>query len=281
MKTLLIGEIHPEAENLLTEKVELQKITNQEFEQTSSFPEIKVVVLRTFTKLGEEELNKFPNLSKVVSCSVGLDNLNLEKLNEKEIELIHCPGSNANSVAEHTLHFIYSLLRREKPFAELKHKTVGIVGLGYIGKLVAKKLLGSQAQVIAFDVIEPDPNLLKELNVEMKSFDEVVQADILTVHVPLNKHTENLINEETFARMKPNVFFINTSRAEVINEEALLKSIEAGKFRGVALDTFSDELQEKLKENEKVIFTNHVAAQGEDSFKQMCKKPIEEFLRRT
>src|SRR3989344_6137579 len=188
MKTLLIGKIHDQAEQLLRENTELQQTSAEDFVKVKNFPEVEAVVLRTFTRLGKEELAKFQKLKYVVSCSVGLDNLNLEELKAEKIELIHCPGTNANSVAEHTVYLILSLLRRSRPVTELKNKTIGIIGFGYIGKLVAKKLAGFEAKIVAYDILEQDPKLLQQLNTEMKSFSAVLQeADILTVHVPLNK----------------------------------------------------------------------------------------------
>jgi len=278
MKTLLIGEIHGDAKSLLEQNTDLTTITGEDFIHQESFPETEAVVLRTFTTFKENEINKFPNLKYVVSCSVGINNLDLEKLKEKNIQLVHCPGTNANSVAEHTLYFMLTLLRQDskKPFAELKGKTVGIVGLGAIGKIVARKLLGFEAKVIAFDVIEQDLEVLKELQVEMKSMDEVLSnSDIITVHVPLNKYTGNLVNAECFNKMKENSFFINTSRAEIIEESALIEN--QNKFRGIALDVCSEELSGKLNHGN-LLITDHCAAQGEDSFRKMCVKPVEEFL---
>ncbi|HLC98250.1 MAG TPA: NAD(P)-dependent oxidoreductase [Candidatus Nanoarchaeia archaeon] len=278
MRTLLIGEIHADAEKLLQQHTELQKITTEDFLQTQLYPDVETVVLRTFTPLQEKELQKLPALRCVVSCSVGLDNIAIEELQRKKIELMHCPGSNANSVAEHTLYFLFSLLRKQAPFPELKGKTIGIIGLGYIGKLVARKLLGCGARVIAFDVIPIEAAILKELQVEMKEFSAVLrEVDIVTVHVPLNKHTKELINAQAFQQMKKGVFFINTSRAEVIDETALLHSAAHGKFSGIALDMCSSVVQEQLLHNN-LLITNHVAAQGQDSFREMCLQPIRLYL---
>jgi lactate dehydrogenase-like 2-hydroxyacid dehydrogenase len=271
MKTLLIGELHEEALKLLEEQTNLKKSN----EINDSYLEIEAVVLRTFTKFGSEELKKLPSLKYVVSCSVGTDNLDLNALKENNIELIHCPGSNANSVAEHALYLILALIRSEKkPFFEIKNKTIGIIGFGHVGKLVAKKLQGFEVKVIACDVIEQDPEILQKLNVKMLPINELAsQSDILTVHVPLNKQTHHLINDNLFSKMKNNSFFINTSRAEVIDENALSK--HANKFRGVGLDVCSDGLN--LKGH--TILTNHCAAQGEESLKEMCLKPVKEFLK--
>lgn len=278
MEVLLIGNIHPEAEKLLKGHTNVKQITNGEFITQENFPETEAVMLRTFTNLGRKELDKLPRLRYVVSCSVGFNNLDVKALNERKVELVHCPGTNANSVAEHTLYMMLSLLRKDlqRPVAELQGKTVGIIGLGYIGKIVARKLLGFACKVIAFDVIEQDPEVLRELQVTMKSFAEVVgSADVLTVHVPLNKHTKGLISLDVFRQMKENSFFINTSRAEVIDEEGLLENYE--KFRGIALDVYSEELKERLL-GENILMTDHVAAQGEESFRKQCVEPVKAFL---
>lgn len=278
MKILLIGDIHADAEKLLQQQAELQKITTKDFLQTLLYPDVETVVLRTFTPLQEKELQKLPALRSVVSCSVGLDNIALEELQRKKIDLIHCPGSNANSVAEHTLYFLFSLLRKQAPFPELKGKTIGIIGLGYIGKMVARKLLGCGARVIAFDVIPIGQALLQELQVEMKEFSTLLwEADIVTVHVPLNKHTKELINEQAFQQMKDGAFFINTSRAEVVDEKALLQHAEKGKFSGIALDMCSAAVQKDLR-HKNLLITDHVAAQGEDSFREMCLQPVRLYL---
>jgi len=269
MKTLIIGTIHPDAKKLLENPEQQEEITRSDAE---------VLIIRTYTTLGKEELNLLPNLKYVISCSVGINNIDLDELKLRNIELIHTPGTNANSVAEHTMYLILSLLREDaQPYSELKGKTVGIIGLGYIGKVVAKKLIGFECNVIAFDVIEQDEELLKELHVAMKSFDEVIkQADVLSIHVPLNKHTKHLINEDTFTKMKQGVFFVNASRAEVVDEEALVRFSNQGKFRGVGLDVCSKTANFDGKH---VIITDHCGAQGEDSYKNQCVAPIELFLK--
>jgi len=278
VKTLIFDPIHNDAESLLKNKVKLIPKKINELEHN---PEVEAVVLRTYTKLTNRELDFLPNLKHIVSCSVGLDNLDLDEINKRNINLVHCPGTNSNSVAEHTIYFIYSLLRNsERPFPELKGKTLGIIGFGYIGKLVAKKLKGCDLKIIAFDVVPQEQKILEELNTEMKTFDEVIkEADILTIHVNLNKHTEKLINYPVFEKMKKNCYFINNSRAEVVDEEALVHYLNSGKFKGVALDTYSDEFKNKLKDNKNnLILTDHIAAQGEDSFKEMCMQPVQKFI---
>ncbi len=277
--SLLVGEIHPQALSLLKKNTILTKKTQDEFDKISLSEEYEILIIRTFTKISEKELNKLPNLKYIVSCSVGIDNINLEELKKRDISLIYCPGTNANSVAEHTLYLILSLLRESTPqFIELKNKTMGIIGFGNIGKLVARKLSGFEVKIIAHDIIEQNKDILKELKVEIKDLDYLVKnSDIVTIHVNLNEHTKSMINETIFSKMKDNIFLINTSRAEIIDEISLMKHNNLGKFKGIALDVYSEYLEKNLKGN--IILTPHVASQGQDSFREMCTKPISELLK--
>lgn len=276
MKTLLVGEVHEDAHNLLKENVNISQLSTEEFLNTRYFDH-EAIVLRTYTPLQKEQLDRMPNLRKVVSCSVGINNIDLEELKSKNIELIHCPGTNSNAVAEHTLHLILALCRHKIPFLELTGKTIGIIGFGYIGKLVAKKLKGFNANVIAYDIIEQDPKLLEELDVKMKPLSEILSnADIVTIHVPLFPQTKGMINEEVFSQMKDSCLFINTSREEIIDDEALLKHFP--RFDGAALDVYSERIKKEFTGKSNIILTSHIGAQGKESWRRMCVEPVEKFL---
>ncbi|MDP3989965.1 MAG: NAD(P)-dependent oxidoreductase [archaeon] len=277
MKTLLIGEIHEDAHNLLKENVDFSQISTEEFLQQSSLDH-EAIVLRTYTPLQKEQLSKLPRLKKVVSCSVGINNIDLDELKKREIELIHCPGTNSNAVAEHTIHLILDLCRHKTPFIELTGKTIGIIGFGYIGKLVAKKLKGFGANIIAYDIIEQDTKVLEELNVTMKPLSEILpNADIITIHVPLFPQTKGMINEEVFSQMKDGCLFINTSREEIIDDESLLKHFP--RFEGAALDVYSEKIKKEFSGKSNIILTPHIAAKGKESWKRMCVEPVEKFIK--
>ena len=282
MKVLVIGNIHTEALKLLSSQYDLSIISSEQFLSSSSF-DCEVVVFRTFTPMFSPELDKMPNLRFAVLCSVGTDNVDAIEMKKRGIELIFVPGTNANSVAEHTLYLILSLLREDvrSPFAELKNKTVGICGFGAIGKLVATKLKGFGCHVLAFDVIPQDPVVVGDLGVVMVSFEDIFsKSDIISIHVPYMKQTEKLVNDSAFRLIKNGAFFVNTSRAEVIDDEALL--VHAPRFRGVGVDVYSTMLEEGLRRGtcKNIILTPHIAAQGEESFRAQCIRPIEEFLKK-
>ncbi len=277
MKVLLIGNLHPDAQKLLEENSTVTQMTNEEFASSKSLAEFEAIVLRTFTPLRKVDLDKLSGLKYVVSCSTGIDNIDVEELKTKDIELIHMPGLNANSAAEHTLYLMLAVMKESSPPAEIKGKTVGIIGFGMIGKMVAKKLLGFDAKVVAFDVIEQKPEVLEELKVEMKSFEEVLQqADVVSIHVPLNKYTKELINEKAFSFMKDNVFFVNASREEVVEEKALLH--HADRFRGIALDVCSNEVKQELQKHKTAVITDHVGGKGEDSLREQNLEPVKKLL---
>ncbi len=282
MKTLLLGQIHDDALSTLKSKCQIIQMSQGEFDIVDKL-DCEAIVFRTFNPIKKPQLDKLPKLKYAILCSVGTDNIDLDELKQRNIELIFIPGTNANSVAEHTLHLLLSLLREDskRPFAELKGKTVGICGFGAIGKLVAKKLSGFECSLIAFDVIAQDQSVLNQLNVTMVPIEELfIKSNIISIHVPYMKATDGLINQKVLSLLQPNSFFINTSRAEVINETDLLA--HAQRLRGIALDVYSPSLLQQLQ-NQKhpnLITTEHIAALGEDSFRAQCVRPVEEFLKK-
>ncbi len=284
MKTLVIGQIHPEALALLKNRVSVISMSQAEFDVVDTM-DCEVVVFRTFNPMHKTQLDKMPRLKYAILCSVGMDNLDAFEMKRRGIELIVVPGTNANSVAEHVLYLLFALLRQDpkRPFAELRGKTVGICGFGAVGKLVARKLKEFECRVVAYDVVVQDPAVVLELGVTMVSFEEIFsQCDIVSLHVPFMKETQGLVGEKAFSLMKSGSFLINTSRAEIVDEHALLSSLH--RFRGVGLDVYSEVLAVGLKNGSAVlshvILTPHVAAQGEDSFRAQCVRPVEEFLKK-
>ena len=281
LEILVVGDIHKDALSLLQKQGNVTTITNDQYFATKSFPTTQVLVIRTFSPLQPKDVAKFSQLKYVLSCSVGLDNIDIAELTKHKITLVNCLGTNANSVAEHAFYLLFALLRQDpqRPFAELKNKTIGLIGFGAIGKILARKLKGCEVNVVAYDVVAQDVTLLRELNVAMVSLPTLLnKSDIISIHVPLLEHTRKFCNKELFSQMKEHAFFINTSRAEVVDEQALLWAVKEKKLRGVGLDVYSPDLPKRLTGN--ILLTNHVAAQGEDSFREQCVKPVEEWIKK-
>ncbi len=285
MEILVVGDIHQDAVKKLLSIGKVHHVSREHYLHQTLFNNIDTLVVRTFSPVQAVDLAKFPQLQYVVSCSVGIDNIDLAQLKKRNITLVNCTATNANSVAEHTLYLLFALLRQDpqKPFLELKGKIVGICGFGAIGKIVAQKLQGFEAKVIAYDVVPQDEKVLKELNVTMVDLDTLLfSSDIISIHVPLFPQTREMINTHCFSKIKKNTFFINTSRAEVIDEAAFADAARKGLFRGIGLDVYSEQLKAELTISlcKNIITTPHLAAQGEDSFREQCVKPVEELAKK-
>ncbi len=237
------------------------------------------IIIRSGTKLTAEIIEAGERLKVIARAGTGLDNVDLEAASRRGIVVMNCPGGNTNSAAEHTLALMFALARNipqamaslkagrweRKKFMgrELMGKTLGIVGLGRIGSVVAERALGLKMKVIAYDPFVT-PEKASEMGVELVSLDELyARADIITVHVPLMKETYHLINAESFAKMKEGVLFINCARGGIVDEMALYEAMKSGKVAGAALDVFEKEPpdpEHPLLKMENFVCTPHLGA---------------------
>jgi len=224
---------------------------------------------------------------KVISrYGVGVDAIDLNACREKGILITNTPGANSASVAELTLALILSLGRqipeavaatRQGSFPRLEGislvgKTVGLLGLGAIGKEVARRLIGFDCRILAFDPL-PDEAFACQKGIHITPLAELLaESDFVSLHLPLLPETRLLVNDEFLARMKPGAYLINTARGELINETALLQALQSGHLRGAALDVFAKEPPDpdhpllKLKQ---VIAVPHLGAQTDGATNAM------------
>src|SRR5512135_1055038 len=190
---------------------------------------------------------------KVISrYGVGVDSVDLDAAREKGIVVTNTPGANSVSVAELALGLMLSLARQIPEAVDqgkwpryaglsLEGKTVGILGLGAIGKQLAHRLAGFDCRLMAYDPFG-DPAVARDLHVDMTTLEQVLkEADFVSLHLPLLPSTSGMVNEAFLSKMKKGAFLINTSRGEVVDEEALLRAIQSGHLRGAALDAFAVE----------------------------------------
>ena len=204
---------------------------------------------------GEEVLSAAPKLKVVARYGTGMDSVDVEALKRHGVVCTNCPGINANPVAEHAMALMLGALRdianlnestkqgkwQQFVFRELAGMTVGILGFGYIGQLVAKKLSGFDCRVIAYDVM-PNLEAAKRSNTTFVSFEELLaQSDIISLHVPLLPETFGWINEETLKKTKKGVIFVSESRGEVVDEEAMYAALCSGQVGFFATDVFVHE----------------------------------------
>ncbi|GAA4076715.1 phosphoglycerate dehydrogenase [Amphibacillus indicireducens] len=263
-----------EADNL-----EIDIITDLTPEQlVEKIADYDALLVRSQTKVTKEIIDAAKNLKIIGRAGVGVDNIDLKAATENGVIVVNAPDGNTNSAAEHTIAMLTALARKipqayyalknkkwdRKTYVgvELKGKTLGVIGLGRIGREVALRAKGQRMNVIAYDPFLTAEKA-EQMGVSQGTVEEVVQAaDFITIHTPLLKETKNLINKAMFEKMKPGVQLINVARGGIINEEDLYEAIVAGKVAGAALDVFEVEpaTDNKLLDLPEVIATPHLGA---------------------
>lgn len=231
-------------------------------------------------------LENAPQLRVIARYGTGTDRVDLEAAAERKIVVTNAPGANSVAVAELTVGLLLNLARpildaaaqtREGQWPRtkgisLQNKTVGIVGLGAIGKAVARRLSGFECQVLAYDVF-PDEAFAREFGITLCPMDELLRtADFVTLHVPVLADTKNMVNAAFLQKMKQGAFLINTSRGELVDEAALYDALVSGQLSGAALDAFRQEPPEKeniLLTLPQLIPTPHMGAHADSATNAM------------
>lgn len=254
------------------------------------------VIVRSATKITAEILDAAKNLKVIGRAGVGVDNIDIKAATSRGIVVMNAPDGNTITTAEHTFALLISLARSvpqahallqigvwdKKKFVgvELYGKTLGVIGLGRIGRHVTKIANGFGMRVLAFDpfVSEDQAN---ELGIEIRQLDEVfAEADFLTIHTPVTDETRGIIGEKAFAKMKTGVRIVNCARGGLVDEKALLAAIESGKVAGAALDVFSTE---PLSENSpllghpQIITTPHLGASTTEAQEGVARTVAEQM----
>ncbi|NDY42921.1 phosphoglycerate dehydrogenase [Dissulfurirhabdus thermomarina] len=237
------------------------------------------LVIRSNTKVTAEVVAAADRLKVVGRAGTGLDNVDIEACNKRGIVVMNTPGGNTNSAAEHTVAMMLAMSRHipqatasmkagkweKKRFQgqEVAGKTLGIIGIGRIGSIVAELVQGLRMKVVAFDPhIRPD--LAEKLGVELVDLDELCRrADYISVHTPLLPETKGLLNKDLFDRMKDGVMVLNCARGGIVNEADLYAALKSGKVAAAALDVFEKEpttLENPLLGLDNFICTPHLGA---------------------
>jgi D-3-phosphoglycerate dehydrogenase len=240
------------------------------------------IVIRSATKLTANLIARADNLKVIGRAGVGVDNVDVEAATRRGIVVANAPESNVVSAAEHTIGLLVALARnipqahaalvdgrweRSKwGGVELAEKTLGILGFGRIGQQVARRAVGLQMRVVAYDPFV-SAERFRELGVESDTFDGVLgRADFLTLHLPLNDDTRGAIGDAAIAKMRNGVRIVNAARGELVDEEALAAALRSGKVAGAALDVFSQEpYSGALLEAPNVVVTPHLAASTDEA----------------
>jgi len=237
------------------------------------------LIVRSETKVTSDLLDAAKSLRVIGRAGVGVDNIDVPAATARGIVVMNAPDGNTITTAEHTIALLVALARsvpqanislksgkwERKNFigTELQGKTLGVIGLGRIGRVVARRALALGMNVVAFDpFVVPDST--RDLEIDLRSMDEVLaSADFLTVHTPLTPETRGIVGPDAFGKMKDGVRIINCARGGLIDEAALYQAIKAGKVAGAALDVFESEpppVDHPLLQLDEVIVTPHLGA---------------------
>ncbi len=241
------------------------------------------LAIRGATKVTADIIAAATNLKVVGRAGTGLDNVDIPAASKRGIVVMNTPGGNSVTTAEHTISMMMALARNipqacssmkqakweKKKYSgtEIFNKTLGVVGLGKIGAIVANRSVGLGMKVMAYDPFLSEDQA-KQLGVRCASLDDIFrESDFITLHVPLTDDTRNLISTKNIAKMKTGVRIINCSRGPVINEEDLADAIESGKVAGAAVDVYSSEPPgvTRLISNDKLICTPHLGASTKEA----------------
>jgi D-3-phosphoglycerate dehydrogenase len=253
----------------------------------ASLAEADAVLIRSATRIDEEALGHAPNLKVVARAGVGLDNVDIKAATTAGVMVVNAPTSNIVSAAELTIGHILSLARRipaahaslsagqwkrsSYTGAELFEKTVGIIGLGRIGALVAARLAAFDMRVVAYDPYVTSARA-QQLGVQLLSLDELVaESDFITIHMPKTPETTGMLSTEQFKAMKKSAYVVNVARGGLIDEAALIEALNAGEIAGAGLDVFTSEppvegsAARALTELPNVVVTPHLGASTEEA----------------
>ncbi|MFN3694775.1 MAG: phosphoglycerate dehydrogenase [Ignavibacterium sp.] len=260
-------------------------------------PEYNALVVRSATKVDSELISGMKSMEVIGRAGAGVDNIDISAATQKGILVMNTPGGNTISTAEHTMAMMLSLCRNipqanksildekwdRKKYSgtELKGKTLAILGLGKIGKEVARRAKAFGLNLIGYDPLLSE-DVASELGVKLLKLDDIWKsADIITVHVPLNSETKNLINKEVLNNCKNGVKIINCARGGIVNESDLLESLNSGKVSGAALDVYETEppdFSNPLLKHPKVICTPHLGASTEEAQEMVAIQIAEQIV---
>ena len=257
-------------------------ITNSEL--ISEVGNYEVIIVRSRTKITNEVISKAKNARIIARVGVGLDNIDIGSALQNNIEVVNSPESAINAVAELVMGLMLSLARnlpladremkkgnwmkKELTGIELRGKYLGIVGVGNIGRNLARIAKSLRMNIIGYDTFPIKQEFINEVGMITTDFNTLVaSSDFISCHVPSTPDTMHMFNESTFSNMKSTAFFINSSRGEIVDENALYNALTTKKIAGAALDVFEEEpaTNKKLLQLANIICTPHIGAQTKES----------------
>lgn len=281
---LIAEELSPATLSVLGDGFEVRHCNGADrSELLSAIAEVDAILVRSATKVDAEAIAAAKNLKVIARAGVGLDNVDIPAATSAGVLVVNAPTSNIVSAAELAVGLLLASARNIVPAnlalkngkwarskysgTELQNKTVGIIGMGKIGLLVAKRLAGFDMKFVAYDpYVKQAPKDGPEI--KMVEFDELLrQSDFITIHIPKTAETVGLIGAEALTKVKPTVHIINAARGGVLDEVALYKAISEGRVAGAGLDVYATEpcTDSPLFNLDQVVATPHLGASTEEA----------------
>ncbi len=244
------------------------------------------VVVRSATKITRNVMENMPGLKIIGRAGAGLDNIDVECAKERGIKIVNSPYAHAVSVAEHAFALLLAItkfipaadtsmkagkwLKKEYENNEVRGKILAILGFGHIGVELAKRAVAFGMDVIAYDVVKESLDMARKMGCKViDDLDSLLaEADYISLHVPLNKHTTRMIDAKRLGKMKAGAIIINTSRGGVIDQAALVDCLKKRKIKGAALDVFETEPVahgDPILALDNVVLTPHIASSTEEN----------------
>jgi D-3-phosphoglycerate dehydrogenase / 2-oxoglutarate reductase len=262
------------------------------------------LIIRSKTKVDKDFLSYCENLKFIGRAGAGLDLIDLQEVERKNIKVFAANEGNSDAVAEHTLGMILMLFnklnwadaevrqriweREKNRGIELKGMTIGIIGYGNMGIALVQRLMGFGVNVLAYDKVEKE-DYEYGLYAKKASLNEIFEeADLVSIHVPLTDETRMMINDNFIQKFKKNIFIVNTSRGEVACTESILKGLQSGKVRGACLDVLENEklsmltleqeaIYSQLFQLKNVTLTPHIAGWTVESYRKINEVLVEKI----
>jgi D-3-phosphoglycerate dehydrogenase len=291
---LLLETIADEAFQLLQENANVFPVyENISQEEIFKAEQIQAIITRGKGQVNFALMEAAPHLTVVARCGVGLDNIDVKEATKRNIKVINAPGSNSGTIAEHTISLMLMLIRNmyisvakvkqgdwnwrnQYVGDELNGKTLGIIGMGNIGKRVARLGEAFGMNIIYWDKFQVAQQY------RSLSMDEVLrEADLISLHVPLFEDTYHLIGERELSLIKSQAFLINTARGGLIDQKALINALNQQKIAGFGADVLAEEPPEAndpLLNHPRTNITAHVGSLTAATYKYMCLSTVKNVL---
>ena len=312
MKILFIDTTHPVLSEMLIQKgfeCDIKNTLSKE-EIEKILPLYDGIVIRSRFKIEKDFIDKATQLKFIARPGAGLENIDVAYAESKGIKCLRSPEGNRDAVAEHAIGMLLSLFnhlnrvdaevrkgiwkRTENWGTELKGKTIGVIGYGFMGEAFVQRLMGFGVKVLVYDKYKS--NYVQGINyiTESNMNDLFIESDVLSLHLPLTNETKHLVNSEFIQRFQKNIYLINTARGGIVNLSDLAEEIKRGKVLGACLDVFefedvsfettqteNTEEMKYLTQSDRVLLSPHIAGWTHESNEKIARvlgeKIIAEF----